>query len=202
MRKIVSVFLAALILVCCLIPALANDVDPESCTHGSYEWIEDEKATCETPGTMHLVCTLCGQTVSGTEGTVVSATGHSWKADEEFTSPCVTRFICENENCTEEKFERLLNAQHEWMGSEIKEPTCGAAGYIVYTCTTEHCNVQKTEAVAATGNHVDADGNQKCDNCGANVPSKKGMGITITDIFLSFYNFFVNLFSRIGALFS
>lgn len=204
MRKakiVMSLFLSVLMLLSCLVPAFAS----EDCAHGTYEWVIDDNnaPSCEKAGTMHLICTVCGQTIPGTEGTVVSATGHSWKVDEDYTeAPCMIKYVCENENCeVKVKFEKKPDAEHSWNSGEISlQPTCSSDGYIVYTCL--FCGTQRSEATPATDDHADADKNGQCDKCGVSMSYKNSAGISFKEIFLSFWNFFVNLFKRIGSLFS
>ena len=49
----------------------------------------------------------------------------------------------------------------------VTEPTCGAEGYTIYTCSCG--NSYKDNVVPATGEHVDANNDGKCDVCGTDV---------------------------------
>lgn len=56
--------------------------------------------------------------------------------------------------------------EHAWDEGEVtKEATCSEAGVKTYTCTDENCLETKTEAIDATGEHQDGDGDELCDIC-------------------------------------
>ena len=59
-------------------------------------------------------------------------------------------------------------------GTVTNEPTCVATGLRTITCTD--CGYSYTQIIPATGVHKDADGNGKCDVCGAEVTG------TVTDV--------------------
>ncbi|MCH5197284.1 MAG: hypothetical protein J1E34_00115 [Oscillospiraceae bacterium] len=205
MRKIkilISLVLSVLMLTFCLAPAMAYDVLPEDCVHGSYEWVTETPADCTQNGYMYLECTLCGQIVSGTEGTVIPATGHKWNADEGSNeNACLASYTCEV--CGETKTVRLQNGEHSWDdGTVMLEPNCASKGYKVFLCTVEGCGAQKSEAIPETRNHIDTDSNGLCDRCGVSMPREESSGISLEEIFRSFVDFFTNLFNRIKALFS
>ncbi len=63
---------------------------------------------------------------------------------------------------------------HTWNdGVVTTEPTCGAEGVKTYTCT--ECNETMTEAIPATGIHVDGDNDGYCDVCHAEVESAESV---------------------------
>lgn len=154
-KKALSVFLCALMLSLCLIPAFA-EVDPATCTHTWY-WITQKAPTCGDPGIKYEKCTLCGSTRN--EGTEIEPTGNhtfEWVID---TQPTCGAAGSEHAYCTVCK--KTYNAgtviqptgEHNWVWVIDTEPTCYTTGLKHQYCTVCE-NTQNMETlIPATGNH-------------------------------------------------
>ncbi|MBQ7638808.1 MAG: hypothetical protein IJS90_07905 [Clostridia bacterium] len=173
----------------------------------TWAWVVDTAPTCGEAGSQHRECTVCGQPDPYTAGTVIQATGkHKWiEGDVISESTCIVHGQREDtcEYCGGTRLFELELAEHTWDEGYVSlEPGCAEKGYMVYTCTVEGCNAQKSVVIPATGNHVDADGNGQCDVCGVSMPATVSSGTTLWNIIQSVIDFFTMLYNRIAALFS
>lgn len=73
-KKALALFLSALVVILCAVPAFA--ADPEACSH-EWTWVIDVAPSCGD-GVKHAVCVKCGAVDA--EGTVIYGTGnHNWE---------------------------------------------------------------------------------------------------------------------------
>ncbi|MDE6275275.1 MAG: leucine-rich repeat domain-containing protein, partial [Clostridia bacterium] len=108
----------------------------EKLAHTATEWIIDENATCETNGSKHKECTVCGNTI---DTQVIVAIGHNygvWTVTKAAT--CIaygeeTRY-CSNDNSHFEtrNIEKLAHVKGEIV--KVVAPNCRERGYTVYAC--------------------------------------------------------------------
>lgn len=87
---------------------------------------------------------------------------------------------------------------HTWETLSYKAATCTEAGYGDYECSV--CGETNSEDFEATG-HIDADNNNKCDNCGivideSKVPVKTNIFQKIGDFFRNIINWIKGLFNK------
>ena len=76
--------------------------------------------------------------------------------------------------------ETVAASEHAWNEGEVTTaPTCTVAGVKTFTCTFEGCGETKTEAVEATGEHADANGDYKCDGCATAMLPADGEALTV-----------------------
>jgi hypothetical protein len=141
---------------------------------------ESKPVTCEEDGYIRLVCSRCGET----ETTVIEAIGHDWGDWEETNAATCevngvkTRY-CKNDPAHEDT-DIILALGHNWVASEVIEPTETEAGYTIYECSVcgetkhddfvlplEECehDYKVVEIVAATCTE-DGYTKYKCDVCG------------------------------------
>ena len=66
---------------------------------------------------------------------------------------------------------------HDWEVIETVDPTCTEDGYITYKC--KNCGETYTEVLTALG-HIDEDGDEVCDRCGADLSNPKSGDTTIS----------------------
>ena len=117
-----------------------HNIDPDE-NPDIWELVKTDKATCERDGLKHYVCRHGdGQTTTK----VIYARGHKWTAEGE-----------------------------GWI--VVKAPTCTETGLKSRFCCNEEnaeykaCNYKEENVVIAATGHHDADGDYKCDDCGADL---------------------------------
>ena len=122
--------------------------------HGGEEWIVDVDATCTTPGTKHLPCQVCGETL---ETATIDATGHTggeWVTDTSATClatgtrhlPCL---VC-GETIETATIELADHTYGEWV--ETTAPNCIEEGIRSKICTL--CKHTENDYVDALGHDV------------------------------------------------
>ena len=142
-------------------------------------------ATCEDPS----YCKVC-------QSEFDEELGHNVVTDEAVAPTCTKTGLTEGEHCArceeiiveQEEIEAL---EHDWNEGQITtEPTCTVKGVKTFTCKNDETH-NKTEEIDALGHkydnacdktcntcqtertpaeHTDADGNEKCDTCGYDMP--------------------------------
>ena len=117
-----------------------HNIDPDE-NPDIWELVKTDKATCTANGLKHYVCRHGdGQTTTK----VIYARGHKWTAEDE-----------------------------GWI--VIKAPTCTETGLKSRFCCNEEnaeykaCNYKEENVVIPATGHHDADGDYKCDDCGADL---------------------------------
>ena len=204
----VSLLLSVLLLAACLVPAFA--ADPDTCDH-TWIWVVDTEPTCGQAGTQHQYCPACGSTKEGTENTPIPATNrHDWNDGEVETEPTCAKagkmkYTCNA--CGNTKTAPIAatgNHTYAEDTSRYHAPTCARPGERVYVCSG--CGREYAKDTDALGeprpDHVDADGNGQCDNCGVSVKTSEGTaGTSFMAVWNRIMNFFYTLGSKIQALF-
>ena len=138
------------------------------------------EANCVTEAVYKAVCSVCGA-VSETEtitGEVDSAkhTGNTEVRDAK-DATCVAEGYtgdtwckdCNTKTATGEAIEKLTTHSYPDTWTEVQAPTCTEKGSEKRECTVEGCDSFETREIAATGEHVDSDGDNKCDGCGMDI---------------------------------
>ena len=117
-----------------------HNIDPDE-NPDIWELVKTDKATCTANGLKHYVCRHGdGQTTTK----VIYARGHKWTAEGE-----------------------------GWI--VVKAPTCTETGLKSRFCCNEEnaeykaCNYKEENVVIPATGHHDADGDYKCDDCGADL---------------------------------
>ena len=174
----------------------------------SWKWIVDRNATCKDAGLKHEECAVCHQTRS--ENTAIPVTeNHTWQWKTDAEPTC-------GDNGAKHQFCTVCGATqaegtaipptgaHTWNeGSVTKAATCTATGIKHLTCTV--CGAEKDETIPKTA-HTDANGDGKCDDCGADVNASgkcqycgethEGAFGKLIQFFHSILYFFRNLFKK------
>lgn len=145
-------------------------------------------STCTSTGTQAGVfCEGCNKWVSG--GATIAKKSHSytWKvttaAGHESTGVKTGKCAC-----GDTKTEVIPATGHSFGGWTVtKSATCTENGV-----ETRKCSCGKTETRAITADHIDADKDNECDNCGKTISNS--FGAKIKAFFQKIINWFKNLF--------
>lgn len=131
-------------------------------TTGEHMYCEGEvttEPTCITPGVKTFHCEA-DENCTATKTETIAATGeHVYESEIVDEATCCAdgtiRYYCvADENC-DAGYSQIIPATGEHVYEAVTtEPTCGADGKIVYTCTTEGCGDSYEEIIPATGEHV------------------------------------------------
>lgn len=150
----------------------ATKTEPAGTIDHDYK-VDDSQSippTCKTEGTTVYVCSVCGDKKT----TPVKKTDHtwtnaSWTVSEEATCANEGKEVRNCDICGEPQYRTISKKSHTYDDTSIseKQATCTTAGSRTYTCTVCH-QIGKTEIIEALG-HTDANGDGKCDRCGAAV---------------------------------
>lgn len=105
-------------------------------------------------------------TVAGSSGSVHTHTWGNWYSNNDGTHSR----DCDDPDGDCPDPTQTANCTYD-AGVVTTPATCIAAGVKTYTCSV--CGYSYTEPVAATGIHVDEDGDGVCDNCGDDMPEAK-----------------------------
>ena len=199
-KRILSVLLAAMMLLVCLVPAFAED--GAACNH-TWIWTIDTEPTCGEAGVQHQYCPACGSTQN--EGTEIPATNeHTWEWSVDAAATC-GREGRQHETCTvcgktrSQGTKIAATGEHSWNGGEVsRQPTCAQVGIMVYTCAV--CGNQEARDIDKVA-HADNDGNGQCDSCGISMATGN-TGVSLKSIFDRVGNFFWQIWLRIQKLFT
>ena len=110
------------------------------------EWMVEKEATCSEPGVKYRSCSVCGEKCESEE---ISVTAHTfdeeWETEQEAT--------CQQEkvesrsctNCGEKEYHYEDKAEHNYVLTELKDPTDTEEGYATYTCS--YCEDSYTDTI-------------------------------------------------------
>lgn len=151
----------------------------EPAGHDFY-WVIDREPTCAAAGEKHEQCRKC--TATGSLNTPIQPTGnHNYtmqtvkeeakKSDATCTAPAAYYYSCSVCGAVEHNANHTFNngsAKGHTFGAWVtdREATCSETGSRHRTCTV--CDYSEVGSIAKT-DHVDADGDYKCDACSADV---------------------------------
>lgn len=151
-KSLFSVLLCILMLLSCMVPAFAEDVDPATCEH-EWQWVVDKEATCTEAGSRHEECTQCH--AKQNENTPIEMTAHQPKS-----------VAAKEPTCGEAG--NIACYQCKTCGQYFRDEACtqvlSEAEYVV--AKLDHAALAHTAAVKAT---CDSDGNIEywyCADCG------------------------------------
>ena len=143
------------------------DAVSEQADH-SFVVTSSTPANCYQSGTQVRQCSVCGYTVTQT----FAATGqHEYESRWTYDNGSHWH-KCTTNGCT------AIEGKESHTPSDngkVTQPTCTSAGYITYTCDV--CGATYTQSTTSALGHSDANGDGKCDRCGAVVSSGK---VTVT----------------------
>ena len=154
-KKALSVFLCALMLSLCLVPAFAEEYayTPESCPGHQYGTEGVVTApTCTTDGYTEYTCVWCGYV---NRADLTNRTGHELVT--ETVAPTCTESGYTRTTCTRCDYEAKSNfvsatGEHDWQVVSEQAATCGAAGYKREQCTV--CKNFRYTDIPASGSHT------------------------------------------------
>lgn len=162
----------------------------EALGHDYGDGVVTVKPTCSSTGIRTYTCSRC----------VSSYTEDIAKLDHNWDNGVVTKeATCSEEGvmtytCSvggETKTEVIPVLGHSYdSGVVTKEATCTEEGVMTYTCSV--CGNTVTEAIAQS-DHVDSDGDNSCDNCGATISTS--FFAKIAAFFRKIINWFKSLFN-------
>lgn len=175
-------------------------------------------ATCAHEGySGDVYCLACGEPISmGT--TIPKSTTHTGQVEvrgkvdatctdagysgDKYCGECNALLVTGHVTPINEKH----HGDYELEVRDAKEPTCGEHGYSgdTYCTGCGHLVTQGCDLLP-TGEHVDADGDKICDNCGKAIPEPGSEKKSFGDIVKAFFkpaNFFRTLWGTIKAFFS
>lgn len=128
------------LLACALLLVGCGD---KECAHMAGDWIVDKAPDCETAGSKHAECKICGETV---ETASLDATGHSFE-----NGVCgVCTYVCAHENV-----EWTVDTQAACVADGEKHSVCTLCGETV-----------EAQGIEATGHTFE---NGACKTCNADV---------------------------------
>lgn len=145
--------------------------DPAGHTEVTDKSVE---ATCTTAGkTEGSHCSECGTVL--VEQTVIEPLGHDWSEWVNTTESTCSEHGTKTRTCSrcaETQTEELPLAEHHIVTIPAKEPTCTNSG-LSEGKYCDICNTTiKAQAPIPAKGHTDADGDKKCDICGADYVKK------------------------------
>ena len=143
--KILSLLLAAVMLLA-LLPSAAFADPPQSDPTHQHNWVvQDDTATCTASGKRVWVCTVCGQTY----GEASPAKGHKWDSGK------VTRAAtCEKDGvktytcsrCQNTRTEAIHALGHDWDEGKVTTAPSGLTpGVKTYTCKRDASHTRTEE---------------------------------------------------------
>lgn len=153
-------------------------------------------ATCTETGTEDAyACADCGYIVSG--GGTIDALDHDWSDWTETKAPgCTTKGVetrtCSRGDATENR--DVAATGHSYGAWKVvTAPGCGTNGTEKRTCA---CGAYEEHSLPAL-THADADGNEVCDHCGADLHVEEELSFfdKIKAFFQKIIDWFKNLFS-------
>ena len=163
---------------------------------GPIENVEAVKATCTTDGyTAGTKCSACGLFLTGHEK--IAATGHhygAWRVEKAATCTAtgLEARYCE---CGDRQTRVIAKVDHTPVAVPGYGATCTENGLTDgVVCSECGTVITAQETIPATG-HVDADGDNACDVCGATI-KQPGFFDKIKAFFQRIIDWFKNLFKR------
>ena len=159
--------------------------------------IPGKAATCTEKGVEDAyACADCGYVVSG--GADIPAKGHKSGDWVQTVAPTCTAAGTKIRSCTvcgaKTETCTVPATGHTWGNWYVAvEPGCESIGLERHDC--KNCDAYEESTLAAK-NHADADGNEVCDNCGADLGEDKEMSFfdKIKAFFQRIIDWFKNLF--------
>ena len=148
----------------------------ETGDHAWDEGIVSKEASCTAEGEMTYTCTVCGATMTETIGLIRHVSAPAVK-ENEVPATCTSEGSYDSviycRNCpTELRRETVIveKADHTPETVPGKSATCTEDGLTDgVACSVCGKVFTAQEIIPATGNHVDGNGDGKCDNCGAKI---------------------------------
>ena len=194
-------------------------IEKKAHTPGEAVRENEVPATCTKEGSYDEVisCTVCGEELSRTAKTVAKKahTPGAPTRENEKAATCteaasyvevVTCSVCGSEISRIVKTEgkALGHAWGAWVVT--KEASCSETGTKTRTCGNDPAHTE-TESIPKTA-HVDADGDNLCDNCGATIKEsfrcgmcptyEKYKDVPVVGWFVTFIHFFVHWAQQIS----
>ena len=149
-----------------------NDVKAPTCTENGWN--------------AHSKCSRCYYSTKN----IIPATGHKLVYNAPKAATCsepgwVGHYTCEN--CDYTTYQEVPALEHSYKVVIVSEPTCTTIGYSEQQCTVCGEVEDDLNVLTATG-HTDANGDGKCDDCGAS------LGTSTLSFFEKILAFFRSLF--------
>lgn len=173
-----------------------------ACSHAAgTKTVAGTAATCKAEGKADaVVCVECGYVVSG--GETLPKLPHTPNAGTVTTAATCTTAGVKTFNCSVcgdvTGTETLPATGHSYGAwTVVTAAGCEADGLEKRECA---CGAEETNVLPATG-HADADGNEACDNCGADLSEDDG-GNAFTDFFDKIADFFQSIIDWFKNLFT
>ena len=149
-----------MLMICAFMFVSCEEEEPVH-THQYTETVTTA-ATCTAPGVKTLTCS-CGDTKTE----AIAQLAHNYQVIDSTDATCTEAgektLKC---SCGATKTEVIPVKPHDYAKTETKAPSCSEAGE--YSCVCNVCGGTATEEIP-TLDHVDADENGQCDECGGAV---------------------------------
>ncbi|MBR5427075.1 MAG: hypothetical protein IK118_01895 [Clostridia bacterium] len=171
--------------------------------HSFSEWTEVDPGTCVRHATEKRTCTVCKAVETRETDRYGDHVCDSWTVTKEATciEPGTESGVCTLCGAPVTRDTALADHTYvEWVVT--KDATCGEDGEEQAVCAVEGCSNVGTRDIPATGNHIDADGDEICDECGADLKKPltgiKAFFAKLKAFFEKIAEFFRNLFGKKG----
>ena len=162
----------------------------EALGHNYGDGVITAEPTCSKEGVKTFTCTRCGDIYTE----AIEKLAHAWNSGVVTKAATCTEDGVMAYTCSvggETKTEVIPATGHTYDGGKVtKAATCTEEGVMTYTCAV--CGDTVTETIAKA-DHVDSDGDNSCDNCGATISSS--FFAKLAAFFRKIINWFKSLFN-------